>query len=175
MKRMERFNLFLVISVFSFAQIARAGVEIGNGLVLDPRVGGIDLGDGRMVENLEGQYQIFIFEKWEVGRNGKMIEAIAPLSEGVPRAHLQIDVLPNNFNSALALGEKLFAEGWEKARLRNLNGYIKINDVGGILRRQEIDFQLIRNQEIIVIHMVGNKGRLDSLDKMLLWLGSFKG
>lgn len=176
MKTMKKFNLFLVLPsfVFSFAQIARTGVEIGNGFVLDPRVGGIELGNGRIVENLEGQYQIFTPEKWEVGRNEKMLEIIAPLSEGVPRARLEIDVLPNTFNSALALEETLIAAGWEKARLRKLNGYIKINTVGGMFRRHEIDLQLIRNMEIIVIHMVGNKGRLNSLDRMLHWLGSFK-
>ena len=71
-------NHVLVVLLIAVAT-AKAGFEIGNGR--------------KIIENVKGGYSIVVPEKTEVGTSKNYTEVIAPLSEGTPRARLQINVV----------------------------------------------------------------------------------
>jgi hypothetical protein len=141
----------------------RAGFEIGNGK--------------KMIKNEPGRYGMKIYDKWEVGLAEAFTEVISPLHEGVPRARLQINVVPStNIQSLQDLYESRRDSGWIPVVIGRLQGVqqekILANGV------HEVEVRLFRNPgEVLVLQMDGRPGtqQLTPFDKVVSALTSFQG
>lgn len=130
--------------IFFVPVIAWAGFEIGNGR--------------KIIENKNGGYTIIVPEKTEVGTTKNYTEVIAPLSEGTPRARLQINVVKDpGLKTINDLVDSQKDGTWVPVKMADLDGIQKEETLTTRLRQIEIRL-FLREGEIVVVNLEGVPG-----------------
>lgn len=122
----------------------------------NPESLGFEIGNGkRIIRNLNGMYGLRIFGSWEASISDKFTEVITSLSDGTPRARLQINMVQaesiRTFNDLvdLFLGK---AKGWTVAKIGDLEAVQKEANLS--TGRCVLDVRVFKApQEIAVINL----------------------